>query len=207
MACPVPDDADCLAAIKQTVCDPSFEVLRAKDAILIQKLQGGPLQFLHKLFVSGEDIASIVEGILGFPIPLSYANFFSLSNGATLFDNSLFVFGIDGAESREISIDDIRPLSLKEHVDIQRQIDPGRQWVEVGSVAAATKTYAIQIKPDGVTAVCDPEGPRREYPAFLPLVTTLVQILAQHSGPQGLIDPTAEALQSEIDRFIAAARQ
>lgn len=203
----MPDDATCLATIERIVFDPSFEVSRVDDTVLVQKLPGGPLSFLHKLFVSREDTVTSVEEVLGFRIPQSYANFFGLSNGAILFDNTFFLFGIGSAESREVSLNNIRPLSLSQQVDVQRQINPASRWTDIGNIAAATKTFIIRIDTLGITALADREGNRREYPTFLSLVAVLVEILAQHSGPQGLIDPTAEALQHELDNFIIAPRQ
>lgn len=202
----MPDDANILE-IKQVIYAGNLDVRHAVGAVLIGKLPGGPLRYLHSLFPPFDGIVDEIQNILSFPVPESYAKFFSLSDGATLFDNTLFVYGARGATTRDISVDNIRPISLAEQVALCNEISPGRDWIEVGSLAAATKNYILEIDQTGITALRSPNGERQEYPTFLQMIVTLVRILQNHCGPQGLLDSTAETLQTEIDRFIRATRQ
>ena len=202
-----PDDAASLQIIEQAIYAPGLDVTYAKGSTLIGKLPGGPLRYLHKLFSPKENAAYELEKALGFPPPLSYEKFFSLSDGATLFDNTLFLYGIEGTVSREVSIDNVRPISLIEEVEIRRITNPDLEWIEVGGLSAATKSYSILLNQDGVTVLRSPDGAGRESRTFLAILLTLFKIMQNNSGPLGLIDGTAETLQAEIDSFIGQQRQ
>lgn len=200
------DDLD-LSLIKEIVYTNGLEVSQVDEIIFIGKLNGGPLSYLHKIFFPANDPHKDLQNILGFPAPASYSKFFSFSDGATLFDNTLFLYGINGAVTREISVNNVRPISLAEQVELQRRISPDQDWVEVGTLAAATQSYSIRIQPSGSAALCSPNGDSRIYSRFLGLLLILIQILQNNSGPDGLIDPSAETLQSEIDSFLRPSRQ
>jgi hypothetical protein len=203
----VPDDASDLVKLREGLYLPAVDVTEAKGSILIAKLPGGPLKFLHKLFVPHAGAEKEVERIMGFPPPPSYAAFLTFSDGAILFDNTLFLYGVCGIKNHSVSIENIRPISLEEQVNFQRMTIPALDWIEIGSLAAATETYSLQINSLGCTSLCNKEGERRECGRFLSMLLLLVQILNQHSGRHGLYDPTAETLQQEMKRFIADLRQ
>lgn len=203
----VSDDAKDLAVIKDVIYAYELDVTITDGAILIGKLPGGCLRYLHKLFVPTDDIIIRIENILGFVVPKSYAQLFLLSDGATLFDNTLFLYGISAASTREVSIENARPVSLMDQVEIQRRANPDLDWIEVGSIAAATKNFSIQINRSGSAALNNLDGHARYYPTFLSMLSVLTQILHKNSGAQGLIDDSGESLQSEIESYICVSRQ
>lgn len=203
----MPDDAGDLQRLRDAIYLPGLDIIHTDSSTLIGKLSGGPLQYLHKLFAPRPTAINDLEVILGFPPPRSYAAFFSFSDGATLFDNTLFLYGTHGIANRSTSVEDVRPISLREQVEIQRLATLKLDWIEVGSLAAATKSYSLNINSAGSVAVCGKEGARRECKSFLSMLLLITKLLNQHSDESGLYDPTAEMLQEEIDRFITTLRQ
>jgi hypothetical protein len=150
---------------------------------------------------------SDVAKTLRFSVPISYAEFFLFSDGATLFDNTLFLYGVDSASARETTVENIKPISLLERVEIQRNIDPSLEWIEVGSLAAATKNFSIQINRLGSALLSDPDGGKREYPRFMPMLSALVLILNNSSNAHGLIDESGENLQVDVENYIRLLTQ
>lgn len=202
MGLPVPERNSNLANIEKILYSRHCEIYKSSNAILIGKLSGGPQRYLHKLFMPSVGIDLKVEEILGFPAPSSYTQFLLFSDGATLFDNTLFLYGTIGASTRDISIENIRPLGLIDQNQTYWSSGQDRSTVEIGSIAAATKNYSIKLTKSGKISLTSPDGSGRYYSSFLPMLLTLVQIVNDHCGPNGLIDDSAKTLEFEIDSYI-----
>lgn len=198
----VHDDMEYIQRLRQKIYDEASDVAHAGASILIGKLPGGPLRYLHKLFAPSEDAPYELGKILGFSPSDSYAAFFLMSNGATLFDNTLFLYGMGDAGTREVSVDNIKPVSLNEQVAISRMANPGLEWIEVGSIAAATENYSIQVNSHGLTALSSSSGQRREYTNFLAALLVFVEVVQSSCGLQGITDESAAELQIEIENLI-----
>jgi hypothetical protein len=193
-----PNSGTDVAKVRDVLYSRRQDVLKTDHALLIGKLPGGTLRYLHKLFIPRSNVIIQVEDILGFPIPTSYAEFLLFSDGATLFDNTLFIYGTSEAETREISVQNMRPLGLRE----QNKETRNSSWSEVGSLAGATKNYSIRLNRHGSISLVSPDGGSQNYSSFLTMLFVVIQIINNNCGPRGLIDDTAGALQSEIDSYI-----
>jgi hypothetical protein len=154
------------------------------------------LAFLHKLFDPTPN--DEVGRLHNFELDSSYRAFHRYSNGVTLFDNTLFIYGIVDEISRTADINMVQPVSLGAKLSIPSLYHDA---VEVGALAAATKSYSIFINSCGRTFVVDKDF-RLDFVTFCEAVLALVETCDGLCSDEGLLDPSGMELQNVVDRLL-----
>ncbi len=175
----------------------------ANGTTLICPLGYGAQAYLHKLF-SGATKSELeqINQALGFPSPKDYECFMLFSNGATLFDNTLFLFGTRPNWSRSLAVEDIAPLSLLENIGTFQRLHPGSVWSPVGSISAARVSYSIQLRSDGNTRVASDTDDARTFPTFFAFLEVILSLFNTLADCGGLRDETGERLEKEVDALL-----
>lgn len=180
----------------RTTIEDAEKLHRAGKVILIRKLRGGQLRYLHKLFVP-EKYDYIVNAI-GFAPPSGYKEFFEYSNGAILFDNTLFIYGIIDQFSRKVTIEKIVPISLTERAAISSNWP---EWAEVASLSGYSRTYTIDVAANGRSRLKYNHTVLSERVTFLHLLCELIDILENIISESGMDDVSARRLEVELEKL------
>lgn len=145
--------------------EPSFaKSLLACDDASSLKLKGGnrfirklpndrSLSYLHKLHTPLDDerLGKLFEA-LDRLVSAEFDNFLRWSNGASLFDNNLLLFGFVEKISRDLSTDTQQPISIvTENIALRTENharwDDG--WLKVGSVVGENSNGSIELNASG----------------------------------------------------------
>jgi hypothetical protein len=168
--------------------------------VFIGPILGGNLKYMHKLFSPLADAEERLRGALGWPPPPAYSCFFSFSDGAILFDNTVFIYGLNSSISRDLRPENVRPISLKRELENWRAHSSSKKnWALVGSVAGYSSRYSIEICVDGRTRINTQESTSRTFPCFLSALLAVIKLAEKHCDANGVTDLNALALERELD--------
>jgi hypothetical protein len=193
-----------LEAVQALLSD--HEILTCNGHRFAGKLPGGPLHFLHKVYrgCSPKELGELIR-LSAMSLPDDYVRFMSWADGATLYDNTLALFGIRDDNSRSVALEDAAAISLPARLHLLRQMgrwDQTRRWQPIGSLACATETFDIEISPSGHCRVADGHGAAREFPDFSECLLSLIGLLSNLSNANGLMDDSGFQVQQEIGALL-----
>lgn len=111
--------------------------------------------FLHKVFGGlSKNRQRELHHLYGFAAPEDYNQLMSWCNGATLFDNALFIYGVCSDVTRGLRLEDQRPVSLDTKIEIARLTrSPDDVWRPFGAVTGYADLYSLEISQEGRTRV------------------------------------------------------
>lgn len=172
------------------------------DAVFICPIGKGSLSYLHKLYrgFDAEDLAWI-RSVVGFRLPPDYVDFSALIGGATLFDNTMFLYGVRANLARSLHLDDQAPVSFDTVPSNVCSDDPLHEWASVGSISTYNKRFNIQISASGVASLQGIDQ-RKCFSNFASCLRELIILLDQFVDERGLSDDGAKALEHEITAFM-----
>lgn len=154
--------------------EPSFakSLFECDDASSL-KLDGGnrfirklpddrSLGYLHTLY-SGVNDADLerMSASIGRELPEEFQSFLRWSNGATLFDSHVYVFGSVERLSRSVDPEKRQPISIESENRIFSATNSGRWhdgWTRVGAVVGWNTKFEIELNCDGTCAVWSNDG-------------------------------------------------
>jgi hypothetical protein len=176
-------------------------------SVFICPLPGGPLRFLHKTYGGGErNQPAYLEHLFGFALPEDYLNFMRSCNGATLFDNHLYLYGVVPQLNRGLGLEDQLPISLASELETSRDADdPGRSWRPFGSVAGYGQLFQLEVDASGRARMRGDAGPTRTAESVPELVHALAAMLDGLADARGFPDDTIGRLDSELAAFVESS--
>jgi hypothetical protein len=173
-----------------------------ENGTFILPLPGGPLRFLHKIYrgCSDAEIAEL-QGMSAIRLPDDYIEFMRWAGGVTLFDNTLNIYGLRDNRARSLALEDQGPLSLPMKLLLLQQMgrwNDAAEWQPVGSIAAATQTFSLELSAHGKARLRSEDEAVREFPTFTICLLSLVILFSNASDERGLIDDKCEQLQENL---------
>jgi hypothetical protein len=184
--------------------DDNTSVVLSTGARFIRKLPDGrPLGYLHKLFAPllAPDLGELYV-TLGRDLPSEFEAFLSWANGATLFDNLLFLYGAGGNFSRERELEDQSALSIIEANEFLDQDRWEAGWTRVGSVVGWNSKYLIELHREGECTVLGEGGGLKSYPSFNTCLQQIVTRLSLCFSCDGPIDQSYSELEAALGSLI-----
>jgi hypothetical protein len=141
--------------------------------------------------------------MFGIPLPEDYVSFMSRCNGATLFDNSLFIYGVVTELSRSLSLEDQQPVSLAAELESSRwRHDPPYPWRPFGSVTGYEKLFELEIDASGRARMQCDGSPVRTANSVRDLIGALAACLDGLTDHRGFIDQSRKGMDAELMRFV-----
>jgi hypothetical protein len=193
--------------------EPSFaKILLACDDASSLRLKGGnwfirklpgdrSLGYLHKLHTPlTHDHVNDLEVAIGRDFPTQFSDFLQWSNGASLFDNRVYLYGRADSISRGISPDKQMPISLGTANLVFSAANQSRWqegWMLVGSVVGQEANYNIELHTDGMCAITSDHG---TYSAntFQDCLTTIIDRIGACFSCDGIIDDSYAELHAAV---------
>lgn len=128
-------------------CDDSSSLHLRNGHRFIRKLPDDrSLGYLHKLYPPLDAYGvQRMNGAIGRRLPEEFESFLMWSNGASLFDNQVYIFGFVESLTRGIEVEKQQPISI---VDANRDFPADRRddgWTRIGSVVGWDSRYEIDL--------------------------------------------------------------
>ncbi len=135
-------------------CDDATSLTLAGGNRFIRKLPDKrSLGYLHKLYtpLTDEGVRRLSDA-LGYCASAEFEDFLRWSNGASLFDNNIQIFGLVERLNRSLSPDDQQPISVEtENLNFRVENDNrwSDGWLRIGSITGEYDNVSIEISADG----------------------------------------------------------
>ena len=193
------ESKDALRNISKILCKYAdcSKTIECNGRTFINKIGIEDLSFLHKLFprCTDEEIELLSKNYRVI-LPKEYAYFLMWSNGAILFDGTMFIKGIGCEVSRSFLIEDQNAVSLISDLELSRIGDGG--WITLGLVSAKSRTFEIRSNSNGITRFGQKDCSFMEFPTFFSCLELVITILDNLTDRDGLRDPSAQELENEM---------
>ncbi len=179
-------------------------VLRSSNGTkFVCPLSHAPLAFLHKIFgESGKSRRPQLDRLYGFSVPEDYDQLMIWCNGATLFDNALFIYGVCPEVTRGLTLEDQRPLSLESELELARLTRSGADlWRPFGAVTGYADLFNLELHPQGETRVTSRDGKAWPAGSVKEVVTSLVRLFDQLTDHRGFVVERGAQLDRELREF------
>ena len=167
-------------------------------------LMTAPLAFLHRIFYDRETGSRArLNQMFGFPVCNEYIQLMSWCNGADLFDNSFFIFGISQELKRGLGLEDQRPISLQAELNAaHRSILTNDLWQPFASVTGYADLYSLSLSAQGEARIALRDGPAWVAASILDVVIEFAVFFDRLSNEEGLIIERSEHLDIVLADFI-----
>jgi hypothetical protein len=180
-------------------CDDASSLTTLSGNRFIRKLPDDrALSYLHKLYAPLDTIKlDRLRSALASKLPADFEAFLLWSNGASLFDNQLYLFGLVEDFSRDIAPERQQPLSI-----IDKNSGSGREgWTRIGSVVGWSIRYDIEVHETGACALTTEEG---EYAAqtFEQCVGRIIDRLGSCFSCDGVNDRTYAEVEVAVASLV-----
>lgn len=168
----------------------------------------GPLGYLHTLYAPcTDDMLEEISEVLGFPLPKSYSSFMRLHNGATLFTNTIAIYGLNKEFTRSLKDEDQAAISLADRCRAFKavsNIDWLQGWRPVGS-AAASNLHQLMLDSTGAMKFRSASGRERCYGSFLELLDAVLSAWNGHFNCDGFADADYDNLEIAAEHLASPA--
>ena len=187
-------------------CDDATSLRLATGARFIRKLPDDrSLGYLHKLF---SPITSVdqekLQSTLGRRLPAQYQEFLQWANGASLFDNGIYLLGFSENLSRSTEIGDQAAISITWENEVFSATKPERWeggWTKVGSAVGWDSTFDLQLHQDGSCAFVGAHG-AHVSPSFDECLGRLISRVGTCFSCDGVIDKSYAEVESALASLI-----
>ncbi len=178
------------------VCDDASSLRTERGNWFIRKLPNDKsLSYLHKLHtpLTSAQLKKL-EVEVGRDFPEQFRNFLLWSNGASFFDNCIYIFGRVCRISRSLSLDEQQPISLasgnaKFSLAHRQRWESG--WMLVGSIVGWDANHSIELHTSGACALVSSHGTFLRD-TFEECLTTIIDRVGTCYSCDGLISSHAE---------------
>lgn len=187
-------------------CDDATSLRLATGARFIRKLPDGrELGYLHKLYppIGGTDLEAL-QVAFGGRLPADYRAFLSWANGASLFDNGIYLLGFVENVTRSTEMGDQAAVSIAWQNELFSATNPERWeggWTRVGSAVGWDSRYDLQIHRDGACAFVGPRG-AHVAPSFDACLARLIGRVGTCYSCDGVIDPSYGEVEAALASLI-----
>lgn len=190
-------------ADKLVECDDRSSITLANGGRFIRKLPDDrPLGYLHKFYAPLSDIALL--GSMVSRLPDSYIAFLQWANGASLFDNTLSLYGYVRNIARSSAPEFAAPISLNHGNEIFAAVKHQRWmrgWTEIGAVMGWSSVYKIELNSDGRCAVTS-ENEECSSASLEQCMRKVIDRLAACFDCRGLLDESGTELEAALSSLV-----
>lgn len=185
-------------------CDDETSVVVAGGNRFIRKLPDGrPLAYLHKLHAPLDDgrLRTLAER-LGPRLDPCFQSFLRWSNGASLFDNQIELFGLIEHFPRSLALEKQQPISIVHQNEEFRRLHGARWrdgWTQIGSVIGWDSNHSIELRLDGECALRS-EDRVYSVSSFEACLSAIVDRVGACYSCDGLIDQS----YAQVDGAVAS---
>jgi hypothetical protein len=141
-----------------------------------------------------------LETATGRAFPHHWRDFLRWSNGASLFDNRVYLFGRVAGVSRSIDPDQQQPISLVSTNDVLKAMHQRRWadgWMLIGSVTGWDANYDIALHIDGSCALTSEQG-HFAAETFDGCLSTIIDRIGVCFSCDGIIDESYAELEAAL---------
>ncbi|MEG3123916.1 SMI1/KNR4 family protein [Sphingomonas sp. GB1N7] len=192
---------------------PAFakSLFRCDDATSL-KIDGGnrfirklpddrPLGYLHKFHapLDNSGLGRVREGF-GRPLPMQFEDFLQWSNGASLFDNQIYIFGFVEDFSRSLEPEKQQPISIidKNRIFSSLHSDCWRDgWMLIGSAVGWSSNYDLELHEDGACALVL-ENSVRVVASFEQCITLIIDRISGCFSCDGILDGSYTEVEAAL---------
>ena len=187
-------------------CDDASSLKLANGNRFIRKLPDDrSLGYLHKLYAPLDDSKlERMSDAIGCRLPEEFQSFLQWSNGASLFDNQLNVFGSVALLSRSIDPERQQPISIENSNRTFSMVERGRWlegWTKIGSVVGWDSNYGIELHRDGRCNVVSESGDLTT-PSLSRCLTTIIDRISPCFSCTGIIDRSKAEIEAALSSLI-----
>ena len=133
------------------------------------------------------------------------ADFLDWSDGATLFDATVAIYGFVEYPSRSLDLQDQTALSLSFENEIFAAVSPerwGAVWMRIGSLVGWSTRLVLEAHESGQCAISCENGPSKEHRDFLQMLETVVGRVGSCFTCSGVIDVSYRELEAALVSLI-----
>jgi hypothetical protein len=187
-------------------CDDASSLNLAGGNRLIRKLPDDrSASYLHRLYapLDDADLARMGDA-MGRRLPEAFMSFLRWSNGASLFDNQLYVFGSVERLSRDGDPKKQQPISIEDNNRIFSATNGDRWhdgWTRIGSVVGWDSRYGIELHDDGTCAVVSEAG-LLSAPSFGHCMTAIIERIGPCFSCDGIIDDSYAEIEAALSSLV-----
>jgi len=188
-------------------CDDASSRVLPSGARFIKNLADqGPLAFFHCLYaplVRSE--RERCEVTLGRSLPLELAQFMERSNGATLFDKTIWLFGYVERITRSLALEDQAPISLTDQNELFAASHPDRWrkgWMHFGSLVGWSTSLSLQAHSTGECAIVGDDGKHVNFTSIPAMLTRLMERIGPCFTCSGVRDQTYRELEATLNGLL-----
>ena len=144
-------------------CDDSTSLRPSTGHCFIRKLPDDrSLGYLHKLHppITAENLEKL-QSALGARLPAEYLDFLSWSNGGSMFDNAIHLYGYVETFTRSIEPERQNPICIiSENRGLSDAAGFTREegWTRIGSAVGWDSKFHLQLHVDGACAITGAPG-------------------------------------------------
>ncbi|MEO7690063.1 MAG: SMI1/KNR4 family protein [Sphingomonas sp.] len=187
-------------------CDDASSLNLTSGNRLIRKLPDDrSLGYLHKLYAPLDDtVLERMSDAIGRRLPEEFQSFLKWSNGASLFDNQLYIFGSVARLSRNVDPEKSQPISIEDTNRAFSMTQSGRWhegWTHIGSVVGWDSRYGIELHDDGTCAVVSEAG-ALSVPSFGQCITAIIDRINPCFSCDGIIDGSYAEIEMALSSLI-----
>lgn len=128
-----------------------------------------------------------------------------LSNGATLFDKAIYLFGYVERVTRSLALEDQAPISLTDKNKVFAACYPDRWregWMHFGSLVGWSTTVSLQVHSEGECALVWNDGTDVNFTNFPAMLMRLIETLGPCFTCLGVRDQTYRELEATLDGLL-----
>jgi hypothetical protein len=183
-------------------CDDPSSLKSTAGNRFIRKLPDNrSLGYLHKLYTP-LDCAGCqqLRDALGRDLSPEFESFLRWSNGANLFDDQIYLFGLVGTFSRDTALENQQPISIVDRNSIHSAVTSARWhdgWIQIGSVVGWSSTYGIELHKGGACALTSEDGVYAT-PSFERCVTVIIDRISACFSCDGVIDSSYAEIEAAL---------
>ena len=187
-------------------CDDASSLKLANGNRFRRKLPDDrSLGYLHKLYAP-LDHARLerMSDAIGRQLPEEFQSFLQWSNGASLFDSHIHVFGSVERLARSIDPESQQPISIEDsnRVFSVANIDRWNEgWTKIGSVVGWESSYGIELHRDGSCTVRSEVGDLTA-PSLSQCLATIIDRISPCFSCDGIIDRSYAEIETAFSSLI-----
>lgn len=141
---------------------------------------------------------------IGRRLPKEFQSFLQWSNGASLFDNQLYVFGSVERLSRNIDPEKQQPISIEDSnrvFSVAKSDRWHKGWTMIGSVVGWDSSYGIELHRDGMCTVMSEAG-GLTAPSLGQCLTTIIDRISPCFSCDGILDRSYAEIEAALSSLI-----
>jgi hypothetical protein len=184
-------------------CDDASSRVLTNGSRFIRNLpERGPLAYLHYLYgTAGAGVEERIQQGLGRILPIEVRTFLRHTNGATMFDKSIYIYGFVETPSRSTRLQDQTAVSLLLENETFKRTSPDRWasgWTKVGALTGWDTVLSLEAHASGRCAILSRDKGAVEHSSFAEMLTRIVERVGVCFECAGALDSTYGELEAAL---------